>query len=155
MLERYPEIAARLTHLKDAFGRRCEMGREEVADVSLGGVMEVVKQAEDGEVPWASDDPGAHFAIVLQLSEPTADFDGGLLVVHAGPCQTDGDAMPLFLRAGDAAILVTSKIVHACQTVTHGERVVCTFTLRRDDATSQENDSARREAWLERDGDVK
>ena len=123
---RFPALVDGVVAVKDAFGRFLELDASEISSVGLQDIR-CVRYAAGQECPWHREDPRVHFSVAVLLSSPMADFEGGAMVVHAGECADDGDAMPVNLSQGDAIVLCAPRVDHAVQRVTEGSRVVCMF----------------------------
>ena len=129
----YPALMDGAVALKDAFGLYLsEGGFLDASELTAVEVHDVrcVRYSAGHECPWHREDPGTHFIVMVLMSDPLEDFEGGTLVVHAGECADDGDAMPIHLGQGDAIIMCAPRIDHAVQRVAAGERIVCIFELR-------------------------
>ena len=104
------------------------MDAHEVASTAVRDVR-CVRMFEGHEVPWQRDDPCSHFVVMIMLSEPLHDFDGGRMMVHGGACVADTDAMPVDLNRGDAVIYCAPRLDHSIQRVDEGERAMCVLEL--------------------------
>ena len=125
---RYPALVAGVLALKEAFGRSLSLPEDELDRVGITDIR-CVRYGEGAECPWHRDDPRAHFVVVVLLSDPHLDFEGGRMVVHPGECADDADAMPLDLEQGDALIYAAPRLDTAMQRVSEGDRVACVFEL--------------------------
>ena len=119
-----PDLIQRCVSLRDAFGRYLELDPEDVCSAGLFDIR-CVRYFEGAECPWHRDDPRSHFVMMILLSEPGEDYQGGELVLHAGiGSPADTDAMPTMLEQGDAIIFCAPRVDHAVRQITAGERAV-------------------------------
>lgn len=121
---RFPALVDGVLAIKDAFSRTLEL--DEIDSIGLQDIR-AVRYSAGHECPWHREDPRSHFVVAVLLSSPLEDFEGGSLVVHAGECADDADAMPIHLSQGDAIIMCAPRIDHAVQRVVDGARVTCMF----------------------------
>ena len=128
LMKAWPSLFERVNALSGSFGRYLQLDTDEVESIKVRDVR-CTRLFEGHECPWQRDDPTSHFIVHILLSEPGLQFDGGRLMVHAGECTADTDAMPVSLSRGDAVIYSAPRLDHAIQRVTEGERTACVLEL--------------------------
>jgi len=124
--KRYAKLCQGADSMKDAFGRYLDLDAAEISRIAIKDIR-CISYTEGHDCPWHRDDPTSSFVVMVMLSDPDEDFEGGRLVVHAGDNPADTDAMPVHLAQGDAVILSAPRVDHAVQRVQSGQRVACIF----------------------------
>ena len=128
---RFPLICERLLRLKDAVGSALGLSAEELEQVTFPQDIRYIQYTREQSCPWHCDDPVSHFNIVMMLSRPQSDFEGGVFSVHPGPCAHGDDGRSVPLKLGDAVIYTAAKVDHAVSTVSAGARQICLMELRK------------------------
>eukprot|EP01104_Vermistella_antarctica_P004418 TRINITY_DN14873_c0_g1_i1.p1 TRINITY_DN14873_c0_g1~~TRINITY_DN14873_c0_g1_i1.p1 ORF type:complete len:246 (+),score=66.45 TRINITY_DN14873_c0_g1_i1:185-922(+) len=136
--ERFPQVFDRLLALKDSFGVKVGVGKEELSDVTFPQDIRHLTYRETEACPWHRDDPSNHFNTIIMCSRPGVDFGGGQLQFYPPDDPTD-----VILEMGDAVIYSTPKIDHAVTKITSGIRSIFLVELKRNAVLRAEKESAQ------------
>lgn len=136
-IECFPWAYARLLGLAGRVGTAIGLEAAELDRVRFcNDIRHITYQAPTDGCPWHRDDPASHFNTIVMLSRPGADFDGGNLLLHPGPCADPSDAASVRLELGDAIIYTAPLTDHMVETVTRGVRRICLTELQLQPTTA-------------------
>lgn len=130
-IECFPWAYARLVSLAERVGTAIGLDTAELERVRFcNDIRHITYQAPADGCPWHRDDPASHFNTIVMLAQPGADFEGGNLLLHPGPCVDPSDAASVRLELGDAIIYTAPLTDHMVETVTRGIRRICLTELQ-------------------------
>jgi hypothetical protein len=135
-IECFPWAYARLVSLAERVGTAIGLDTAKLERVRFcNDIRHITYQAPADGCPWHRDDPASHFNTIVMLAQPGADFEGGNLLLHPGPCLDPSDAGVAVRRwsAGwgtRSSTRLAPLTDHMVETVTRGIRRICLTELQ-------------------------